>query len=266
MESGAKRGNTGDENERPYPWSLFWVLLGAGFLGNLAVLPLALTLRAPEAGAYHPGTIVFHQFLQIGVLVLAVGPGLALGRRTGLGAPILDDWLSGGKIGPHLKTVLPASIVAGVAVGIALCVLDFLFQPFVPAVQTASGSGPGPWKGFLASFYGGIDEELFMRLFSLSLLVWLLSGAWSRSRRTPGPFTLWTANILAALLFGMGHLPTALAVMPPTAMVILRVITLNAVGGVVFGFLYLKKGLESAMAAHFCADIIIHVVLPALAV
>jgi membrane protease YdiL (CAAX protease family) len=39
---------------------------------------------------------------------------------------------------------------------------------------------------------------------------------------------------------------------------------LNGIGGVVFGWLYWKKGLESAMIAHFSADIVLHVLLPAI--
>lgn len=254
-------------NERRYPWSLFWVLLGAGVLGNLAVIPMALTLKAAQISPSQqsPGTIAFHQFLQIGVLVLAVGAGLALSRRMGLGAPILEIWLSGGKIGPRLRAILPASIMAGSLVGTVLCVLDIVFLHYIPMVRSGTETEvAAPWQGFLASFYGAINEELFLRLFCLSLFVWVLSAGWSRSHRIPGPPTLWTANILAALLFGMAHLPTALALMAPTAVVILRIMVLNAVGGIVFGYLYLEKGLEAAMVAHFCADIIVHVLLPAL--
>jgi len=39
----------------------------------------------------------------------------------------------------------------------------------------------------------------------------------------------------------------------------------NTIGGVVFGWLYWKHGLEHAMLAHFGADIIVHVVAPVLA-
>jgi len=44
-----------------------------------------------------------------------------------------------------------------------------------------------------------------------------------------------------------------------------RVVVHNAIGRVVFGWLYWKHGLEHAMPAHFGADIIVHVVAPVLA-
>jgi membrane protease YdiL (CAAX protease family) len=37
---------------------------------------------------------------------------------------------------------------------------------------------------------------------------------------------------------------------------------LNAIWGIVFWYLYWKKGLESSMIAHFSADIMLHVFLP----
>jgi membrane protease YdiL (CAAX protease family) len=38
-------------------------------------------------------------------------------------------------------------------------------------------------------------------------------------------------------------------------------VLLNAVAGIPFGFLYWRKGLEHAMAAHFCADVVLHVIV-----
>jgi len=37
---------------------------------------------------------------------------------------------------------------------------------------------------------------------------------------------------------------------------------LNGLGGLAFGWLYWKQGLESAMMAHFLADIVLHVITP----
>ena len=73
---------------------------------------------------------------------------------------------------------------------------------------------------------------------------------------------MWTSIIIAAIIFGLGHLPVTSALTTITPLVIARAIILNGIGGVVFGWLYWKKGLESAMIAHFSADIMLHVLLP----
>jgi hypothetical protein len=112
----------------------------------------------------------------------------------------------------------------------------------------------------MASFYGGIGEELQLRLFLMTLLVWaLLKAGLGRAA------ALVTANVLAALLFGVGHLPMAAQIWPLTFAVVGYVVAANAAAGLVFGALYARHGLEAAIAAHFLADIGLHVLAPLLA-
>ena len=63
-------------------------------------------------------------------------------------------------------------------------------------------------------------------------------------------------------MFGIGHLPITADLMTLTPLIVFRALLLNGIGGVIFGWLYWKKGLESAMIAHFSADIVIYVFLP----
>jgi membrane protease YdiL (CAAX protease family) len=74
---------------------------------------------------------------------------------------------------------------------------------------------------------------------------------------------MWAANILAAVGFGLAHLPLASEIgIPLTPLFITRTLVLNGIGGIAFGWLYWKRGLESAMIAHFSADIVVHVLTP----
>jgi membrane protease YdiL (CAAX protease family) len=66
---------------------------------------------------------------------------------------------------------------------------------------------------------------------------------------------MWSATILAALVFGIGHLPAVAALVPLSAALVARTVTLNALGGVVFGWLYWRHSLEAAMLAHGAAHI-----------
>jgi membrane protease YdiL (CAAX protease family) len=75
---------------------------------------------------------------------------------------------------------------------------------------------------------------------------------------------MWTANILTAVLFGLAHLPATAALLPLTPLVIVRAIVLNGLAGVVFGWLYWRRGILLAMTSHFCADLVLHVIAPAL--
>ena len=116
------------------------------------------------------------------------------------------------------------------------------------------------WRGLLASLYGGIVEEVEYRLLLVSLLVWLL--AWC-NRRQARPWMFVLAVLLAALLFGAGHLPAAFAAgMTAAPWPVARIVLLNALAGSVFGGVYCRWGLEHAMLAHFSADLLLHVLAP----
>ena len=120
---------------------------------------------------------------------------------------------------------------------------------------------PAAWKGFLASFYGGIAEEILLRLLVMSFFAWLGRFVSKTPEGKPTSMVFWTANILAAILFGLGHLPATRLLFPPTPLVITRAILLNGIGGVIFGWLYWKRGLEAAMISHFSADLVLHALL-----
>jgi hypothetical protein len=101
--------------------------------------------------------------------------------------------------------------------------------------------------------YGGIAEELLTRWGLMTLFVWI---AWKLSgSRSPVPAAAyWIGALLAALLFAAGHLPTLYAIMPaPAPQLIAAVIAGNAVPGLLFGWLYWRRGLEAAMIAHALA-------------
>ena len=101
--------------------------------------------------------------------------------------------------------------------------------------------------------YGGIVEELLLRLFVMSLFAFIFWKLFYR--KTPieqiPPGIYITANILAAILFAAGHLPaTAGAFGALTPLLIFRCFLLNGAFGIVFGWLYRKYGIQYAMLGH----------------
>ena len=137
-------------------------------------------------------------------------------------------------------------------------------DPLLPAMRNPPAHGDAAasaLNGLLASFYGGIAEELQLRLFLMTLMVWLVARL---RRRKPGDAAFHVAIVLAAVLFGVGHLPAAAHIWGLDAIVVLRTIVLNAVIGIACGWLYWRRGLEMAILAHFSADIVLHVLMPLL--
>lgn len=261
-----------------FPWTIFFVLLAAGVLGGVAILPYALALnpavleklqaqQAARAKAIPAVWIVgVSGTLQSAVLIaIATFAGLLAAREVGLGLPILQGALQGQPILDKILAALPATLFTGVAVSLALYGLErYIFLPHLPPVFHEIKSRISFWKRALTPFYGGLNEEILLRLFVMSGLAWLIGLVWKSPEGTVTMGALWLANILAALLFGLGHLPATRGLTPLTPIVVTRGLILNGLGGLAFGFLYISYGLESAMLAHFCLDIMMHMIMPEL--
>jgi hypothetical protein len=249
-----------------FPLTLFFVLFGLGLFGALAVIPYSFNLNPDQlAKAKLPRPVlVLLSLVQSAVLLgVATGVGLLAARATGLDIPYLRSALSGRSAPVPFVQVLPIAIGLGVLVFLVMAACErFVFAPHVPTALRESDARAKLWTRLLASFYGGIDEEILMRLFLVSGLAWLLGRFWQNAAGLPTDGAFWTAIILASVLFGLGHLPATRALTPITPALVVRAIVLNGVAGIACGWLYWRYGLEAAMVAHFSADILLHVLGP----
>jgi hypothetical protein len=269
-----------------FPWNIFFILFTAGLLGTAAVLPYALAMNpkameklkeAASAPASEDGqpvvkgkrnmpfpVLILISILQTVVLIsIATFVGLLVGKQTGLGTPILQAALENKPVAGLILEMLPATILLGLAAGIVMLVLEWTyFMPRIPRELSMFDYRTPFWKRVLACFYGGMDEEIFMRLFMMGSLVWLLGLVWKTPENAPAVGAFWLANILAALLFGAGHLPATAGVTRLTPVVVMRGLILNGIPGLVFGYLYMRYGLEAAMLSHFSLDILLHLIAP----
>ncbi len=250
-----------------------WVL---AVCGAILVLPYVATLESKAfAEAAARTHLDVRELLAISIaqtaalLAIAVLVGLWAARKLGLGTPLVAAFLTRSPAPEKTRSTLLIAVVVGIVTAFALMALDrWVFAP-IPSVaelirNAASGSAkPSAWQGFLASFYGALDEEILVRLGLMSLLALAFRtlarkcGANRESMLPSGVF--WTANIVAAVLFGLGHLPATATLAPLSTALVIRAIVLNGAAGLVFGALYRRYGLEWAMASHFSVDIVTHV-------
>jgi len=96
----------------------------------------------------------------------------------------------------------------------------------------------------------------------MTVIVWIFYKIKKTPEGKPTTIGISLAIIITAILFGIGHLPITGSIIAITPLVIARAIVLNGIGAIIFGWLYWKKGLESAMISHFSADIVLHVLFP----
>ena len=247
-----------------FPWRVFWLLLVAGIVSALAGLPYVLELlfssdEIREALPFPLPVLAVLTVVQNGVvLAVAIALGLRLAERIGLKLPIITAWVSGERpVG--VRPILVHALGLGVAVGALMVVIEAaVFLPHLPPGLRGLAGGSIPlWKRMLAGiFYGGILEELVCRLFLFSLFAWLLGFILRANDGRPSATAFWMANLMVALLFGLGHLPATSALAPLTPLVVARALVLNGLAGATCGYLFWRRGLEAAMLAHMAFHLV----------
>ena len=154
-------------------WKLFGVLLVASMVATLLVLPYTVALSPALAKAFSP-LILLASIIQGSVLFsIFIFFGLLLASRVGLGLPHLEGFLKGQRPIANGQSMVRQAIVLGVVSGLLVILLSFLF-PDLSITFLKAEMSVATWKGFLASFYGGIGEEIFARLFVMTLFVWAI--------------------------------------------------------------------------------------------
>ena len=185
------------------------------------------------------GIVTAVQAASYGILLGAAG--IFLGKKTGL-------WKD--EIAIEQKP-LTIALVVSVIGGLALILPDLLFfGPQIPVVMESYAAKPSVPYMLAAVLYGGVIEEVMLRLFFLSLIAFLLHKLLARGSQLPPAWVLISANILASILFAAGHIPATIAMIGTSPLVIFRCMVMNGSLGLLFGWLYRKYGLRYAMIAH----------------
>lgn len=246
---------------------LFIILLAAGLAGVFSVLlidlPTLVAILPVQAGAEIPQitpVIKLLSLIQPGILLaLAVLAGVALAPKVGLSSPAAEAAASGSPLGSAFKPQIVPGIIGGLLGGGAIVAVTLLTKPFFSAetVERIAAFGrlvPLPTR----LLYGGITEELLLRWGLMTLLVWAAWRLLQRREGEPKPAYVVGAIVISSLVFGAGHLPVAYMILPEvTVALTLFVIVANSVFGLIAGYLYWKKGLESAILAHMLTHVLL---------
>jgi hypothetical protein len=244
---------------------------------SIAISSASLTAPPPEGSTLSPEAwrtllCAVMALITVGQAVLINIPLTALGllfaKWTGLDAPFFRALLYREPNPGRLGRALLIGAAAGAAAGGLLMVLSyFVFGPLVDSSLAAAGITIPDirwswWEGLLASAGAGFNEEILLRLFLLNGLAWFGGLLLGRKTGRPAAAILWAANILSTLVFGALHIPNLMVIgVPVDAATLSSTLAMNGVIGLMFGWLYWRYGLESAMVSHFAADVVLKVIL-----
>jgi hypothetical protein len=260
VESPPPQANSVDAR---FPWAYAGALTAASIVGCVLVVPFtASLLKQMETRqivlALMPIIMTIQVVFEIVLSIAMIALGLGLGRSLGLVWPPLDGWDAGSDRAKRLRSALLLATASGIVLG-AL----FVAQAHVMG-STANPKIdlklPPWWSCLLASIGAGIREEVWLRLGLMTFFVWAITKL---ARRTaPAVGAIWAANVTASLVFGAIHLPQAFALLGTGAGLVAFVLIGNGVPGLVFGWLFWRRGLIAAMVSHAAFDIVTKVIIP----
>ena len=227
-----------------------------GFLGVLSTLPLIPQLLAsqPEPPPIPLYVVQLVSVIQSAVLLLGmVLLGYYFAPKIKLETPIFDAFLNGNPRFEKFNTHLTPALIGGIVGGIFIIVFTQIFSGYLPTEFLAAGSNfELPW--YTRLLYGGITEELLIRWGLMSFFVWGSFRLTQAKGSSPRAYNYLIGILLSAVVFGLGHLPAAFSLTPVvTTSLIVYIIIGNAGFGIIAGYLFWKRGLESAIIAHMVA-------------
>lgn len=234
------------------------LLFTLGFFGIASIVPLIPQLLALQSAPL-PMSVEMIQFISVAqsavLLLLMIWLGSVFSNKVGLSAPVIFALAHSQNAFKELKPQIIPALIGGITGGVFILVFLGALTSYLPAeFLSAAQKLIPPW--YTKLLYGGITEELLIRWGLMSFFVWAVYRLTQKSGTDIRSHNYIIAIIVSALIFGLGHLPVAFALSPEVTIPLVAYIILgNAAFGFIAGYLYWKRGLECAIAAHMIAHI-----------
>jgi len=236
---------------------VFAILLVVSILYFLYTVLLNFLIWLPAHSTFPPANVIGGEYLLVTVVVpvalfaVLIYAGLYLGKRVRLGAPLLESWTTGEPVRERVISALKISLVIGLGVAAVKYLLDLMFSPFAPATLSQLRQATVLYR-LAIPFQQGIGDEIIYRLFLMTVFVWILWRIQGSGEKPPGDPVYWAGLLLAGLV--AVAVPLFLGV---TGIAALQYAAIILAGAIPFGWLYWKKGIESAIVAHFVSSVVL---------
>jgi membrane protease YdiL (CAAX protease family) len=154
------------------------------------------------------------------------------------------------------------SVAMGIAAALVVAVIDYCFFNGETARRTPPlDAHPTPAARVLVAFIGGLLEELYFRLVfatAVAALTWIVLGRLFRGRSV-ATAAQWVGTIAAMIYVALWH--TGMVDDPSSDS---RVIVVNAVGNLLYGWTFWRRGFELAALTHGTLNTTLYLGLPLL--
>ncbi|MCP5494817.1 MAG: CPBP family intramembrane metalloprotease [Leptospiraceae bacterium] len=238
------------------------ILFILGFIGVLSLLSSEFPMdQVPKEvlEKYSEQTLVLLSLINPTILLaISVLIGTVLYEKVELAVPLISSILKRENWKDILFVQLKFGLTGGVIAGLGILAISMIFTANLPKEFLELGEKLKP-SLFTRLFYGGFTEEILLRFGLMTFVVWVVF----KIHKKLSPSVYWIGIVLATLFFAVGHFPVVFqAVGTPSLGLLVYVLLGNSLGGFVFGWLYWKKGLESAFVAHLFTHVVMLTIQP----
>jgi len=235
---------------------LFLLLFFLGLLGILSLLTIQIpmdSIPAEIAKRFSSNELKMLTLINPTILlIIALIIGILLYDKVNLQLPLLFPENDIEQSAKSFAKIIKYGLLGGALAGSLIVCTGLLFQPHLPTDFTEA-SQKIELSVFARLLYGGITEELLLRFGVMTLTVWIAS----KITKTLSPAVYWSGILISSLLFALGHFRILFQTVEyPSSMLLIYILLGNSVGGLIFGWLYWKKGLEAAIIAHMATHIV----------
>ena len=215
-----------------------------GIVGVLSLVPFVIKIIPSKVLLkYSISTITILSLLQPVVLVcVCAAIGTTLTKRIGF--KTIFDKISSTK--NSLWLILRSQFVYGVPIGISGAIIAYLIAPDYIAYLNSVPQ--------VSRIFGGIYEEIVIRWGIMTLIVWTLWRLGQKGVGVPKKSLIWSGIILSQILFASGH--TFILIRFGITNPIWSIATIFIVT-FLWGWLFWKRGIESAIVAHMSFHIFV---------
>ena len=210
-------------------------------LASVAVGVAVLSEINHERGA---SSLLWIMISRFGMVAIFAGFGMYAAQQSHLRGSVA---LTSEAIGATFQDIFNYGILPGCIIGL-INYLFFFINRYSPLVTPRIREMEDLYDSFLVSFEASLFEEIVYRLFIMSCLLFLFQHLYEKIKPVwpvlvsvlPRTMTL----VLSSLLFAVAHN--------------IYGFTGAFCGGLMLGFIYLRSGIESAIAAHFVANFLFY--------
>lgn len=152
-----------------------------------------------------------------------------------------------------LKESVPFVVIISGGLALLNLGVDFIFQQWLPVINIPTAENTTVWQVLSNILYSGFGQEILLRLGVMTTLIYILSSRGQSLTKNNYLFGF----IFTAILYALSQQNSIAPNGDFTALLWIRHLLVNALDGILYGWLFYKFHFEAAFISHMLTNVFI---------